>query len=151
MNKKMVLLTILILSITLVIIFVFKNKSKSKADVVTIEYLPFTILKTSTENKSFNMNHGRMLTITYSDYTVLFKGASIQFPANLEQNTGLSGVWKAYILKGAPKPTILASSQSLYLKTEENDSIIIRPLNEQNSEFASLQSMDENNGQPGLN
>ena len=127
------------------------TKKKGKAEVITIDCAPFTILKTSTENKSFNMNYGRMATTVYTDYSVLYKGKSIVFPEALEENTGLSGVWKAYILKDAAKPTILAGSQSLYLITEENNAAKVTPLNEQNSDFASLQWLDKENGHPSIN
>ncbi len=151
MKIKMIIQTIFILGSLLAIFFFFRNKKKAETEVITIDYKPFTILKTSTENKYFNMNYARFSSVTYTDYTVLYKGAAIQFPATLEQNTGISGVWKAYILKGAPKPTILAGSQSLYLIYEENDSAKITPLDEQNSEFASIQWLDKENGQPSSN
>lgn len=144
----MIIITILILCVLLALFLFFMNKKNVKSEVITIDYAPFTILKTSTDNKYFNMNYDRMSTITYTDYIVLYKGKAIQFPSALEQNTGLSGVWKAFILKGTPKPTILAGSQSLYLITEENDTAKVTPLNEQNSDFASIQWLDKENGQP---
>ncbi len=147
----MLLPTIVSSIIILAFLFSCANKRKANAQVQTIEAIPFSILKTPTENKSFNMNYGRMASVTYTDYTLLYKGESIQFPAALEENTGLSGVWKAYVLKDAPQPTVLAGSQSLYLITEENNAAKVTPLHEQNSEFASIQWLDSENGQPGTN
>ena len=151
MKPRKIVLIALIAASLLAIHYSCATKNKANAHVTTIDVTPFTILKTSTENKSFNMNYGRKSSVGYTDYKVLYNGEAIQFPATLEQNTGLSGVWKAYILKDAPKPTILAGSQSLYLITEENNAAKVTPLDEQNSEFASIQWLDKENGQPSSN
>jgi len=125
-----------------------KNK---KAVIENIEYPPFTIQKQTVQKKDFNWNFGHSVSYMSTIYTVLYNGQAVTFPSGLEKNTGLPYLWKAYILKGAPQPTILAGSQSLYLITEENNQVKLRTLCEQNSGFASLQWLDSENGQPNTN
>ncbi|MEM7369117.1 MAG: hypothetical protein AAF587_11000 [Bacteroidota bacterium] len=85
-----------------------------------------------------------------SKYQLFYEDEAISFPEALSQNTGVSGLWKAYMLTDAPQPTLLAGSQSVYLITEENQAVNIRPISEQTSSFASLQWLDSLDGQPGI-
>ncbi len=125
-----------------------KNK---KATIENIDYAPFTIQKQTMQKKNFNWNFGHSVSYTSTMYTVLYKGQPVTFPSPLEQNTGLPGLWKAYILKDAPQPAILAGSQSMFLITEEKKQIKIRTLSEVSSGFSDLQWLDSENGQPSRN
>lgn len=97
------------------------------------------------------MNYGRMSTHERTDYTILYKGEPVVFPAKLQTNTGYSNLWKVYILEGAPQPALIAGSQSMYLITEEEGQAKLTPLDEQSSGFAGLQWLDSDAGQPALN
>ena len=110
---------------------------------------PFTIETITRHGTSFNMNYGRVKTTSIS-YEVKYKNEPLQFGEKLEVNTGLPGIWRVFYLKDAPRPTLLLGSQSLYLVTEENDKVTIKPVLEQNSDFASVQWLDSEAGQPGI-
>lgn len=135
----------------LVGVFSFFGCGKQRAVVEQIDSPPFTIQKIAKSEKSFNMNYGRMSKHTYSDYRILYHGQPITFPSALESNTGYSGLWKAYILKDAPKPAIIAGSQNVFLITENESGVNFRIIAEQQSGFSSLQWLDSENGKPGIN
>jgi hypothetical protein len=95
------------------------------------------------------MNSGRFH-YKHISYDVKYKGKPLQFSNKLEVNTGLPGIWRVFFVQDAPKPTLILGSQSLYLVTEENDHAEIKVLCEQNSDFASIQWLDSEMGQPGI-
>jgi hypothetical protein len=68
----------------------------------------------------------------------------------LETNTGLPFLWKVYTLPNAPYPTLIAGSQSLYLISIKDEKVVLELLLEQSSDFASVQFLDSEKGQPGL-
>ncbi|TKT88898.1 hypothetical protein [Dyadobacter frigoris] len=70
-------------------------------------------------------------------------------PVSINGDKGSSYFWQAWFLKDAPKTTILAGSQSMYLITEENGKSKIVPVNEQDNNFGKIQWLDSENGQPG--
>ncbi len=109
---------------------------------------PFTIETITETGKTYNINYGKVDYTTIS-YAVKYKGEPLQLGENLETNTGLPGIWRVFSLKDAPSPTLLLGSQSLYLVTLENDKPAIKPLYEQGSDFASIQWLDSEAGQPG--
>jgi hypothetical protein len=109
---------------------------------------PFTIETITEKGKTYNLNYGRVNYTTIS-YDVKYKGEPLQLGDQLETNTGLPGIWRVFSLKDAPAPTLLLGSQSLYLVTLENDKPAIKPLYEQGSDFASIQWLDSEAGQPG--
>jgi hypothetical protein len=113
-----------------------------------LTYGPFTIQKIATTRKVFNLNYGRVNQTTIA-YTILYKGQPIRFPSSLETNTGLPFLWKVYALPEAPYPTLIAGSQSLYLISIKDEKTVLEPLLEQSSDFASVQFLDSENGQPG--
>jgi hypothetical protein len=139
----MIIITILAIAI-LVVFNSFRTKLTSTTSVA---HGPFTIQMEKFSTKDFNMNYG-MVTNVSIKYTVFYKGSPVQFSKNLQNNTGYSHIWRVYILADAPTPTLIAGSQSLYLIREENGSIVVKPLDEQGHDFASLQFLDADNGQP---
>lgn len=126
-------------------------RSDNKHDAVThaVEHGPFTIQQKRVLERRYDMNRGGMVKSAYSKYTLLYRGEAIAFPKALEAHTGYSSVWKMFILPGAPQPTVIAGSQNLYLITEENGAPRFQALDKQHSDFASLQWLDAENGQPG--
>lgn len=148
MNARSYLISILFFMSLLGLFSFCKSKGK-RPSVETIEHGPFTIQRSRITERRFDMNRGRFYKSAYSSYQIIYQGRPIVFPAALEVNTGYSSVWKAFIVQDAPRPAIIAGSQSLYLITEEDGKAGLVPLNEQNSNVASLQWLDAENGKPG--
>lgn len=119
-----------------------KNRS------IDIPYGPFTVRVSVKTTKNYNINYG-MVDQTNVAYSVLYKGKPVAFPGSLQNNTGLPFMWGVYALPGAPDPTLVAGSQSLYLIYLKNDTPVVEPLLQQGYDFASLQFLDSENGQPG--
>ena len=113
-----------------------------------IQYGPFVIRAVSSTGKTFNMNYG-MVNSTVVRYSIWHEGKPIEFPGALQTNTGLPFLWKVYALTDAPEPTLLAGSQSLYLVYLKAGKPVVEPLVEQGSDFATLQFLDSEAGQPG--
>lgn len=110
---------------------------------------PFTLEKIVTTGTTFNLNSGRAA-YTNISYDLKYKGEPIRLGDKLEVNTGLPGIWRIFQLQDAPQPALVVGSQSLYLITEEQGKAVIKPLFEQNYDFASLQWLDSEDGQPGV-
>jgi hypothetical protein len=109
---------------------------------------PFTIETITEKGKTYNLNYGRV-NYTNISYAVQYKGEPLRMSDKLETNTGVPGIWRVFFLKDAPSPALLLGSQSLYLVTLENDQPVIKPLFEQGYDFASIQWLDSEAGQPG--
>ena len=77
-------------------------------------YGPFTIRAMASTSKQLNMNYG-IVNQTSVAYAILYNGKPVPFPDALQNNTGLPYLWRVYALPGAPDPTLIAGSQSLYL------------------------------------
>lgn len=137
--------------VALVLIAAYSISSRS-GDVNHIEkdiaYGPFTVRVTATKSKQFNLNSG-IVNQTNVAYTIFYSGKPIVFPSALQNNTGLPYLWRVYTLPGAPDPTLIAGSQSLYLIYLKNGEPAVEPILEQHHDFASLQFLDSENGQPG--
>jgi hypothetical protein len=110
---------------------------------------PFTVETVTQTGKRWNINYGRVK-YTNISYRAYYKDKPVLFGAKLETNTGVPGVWRIFNLKGAKAPALIAGSQSLYLVTIENDQPVTTPLYEQGSDFAAVQWLDSENGQPGI-
>lgn len=125
------------------------NKKPRTLSVSTLENGPFTIEAVTTQGKAFNMNSG---SYTYEkvSYGIKYKGQPLELADKLEVNTGVPGIWRVFSLKTASKPALIFGSQSLFLVTEENGSPQVKPLHAQYSDFASIQWLDSENGQPGM-
>ena len=113
-----------------------------------LQYGPFTIRVSASTSKSFNINYG-MVNTTSVAYAIFHDGKPIVFPGMLQNNTGLPFLWAVYALPGAPDPTLVAGSQSLYLIYLKNGVPVVEPILQQGHDFASLQFLDSDNGQPG--
>lgn len=111
-------------------------------------YGPFVIKSQATTGKTFNMNYGMVNQTTVSQ-SIWYNGKPVAFPDGLQTNTGLPFLWRVYALSGPPEPTLLAGSQSLYLVLVRDGKVVVEPVNEQSSDFASFQCLDSENGQPG--
>lgn len=122
--------------------------SKSSSSVKEVTYGPFTIKMERFSTWSFNMNVGRKVEHVSISYSIWHQGKPVSFSAKLQNNTGYSHLWRVYILKDTPMPTLIAGSQSLYLICEENGALKVRPIEEQGSDFANLQWLDADEGQP---
>ncbi|KAA3633682.1 MAG: hypothetical protein DWQ02_12735 [Bacteroidetes bacterium] len=146
MDAKFYLIALPLLVILLMIFSFCKPKGKSSIEI--IEHGPFKLTKKRIVERRFDFNRGERVKSAYSQYEVFYKNEVITFPDALEVNTGYSYVWKAFILADAPQPAIIAGSQSMYLITEEHGAVNLKPLNEQNSSFASWQWLDSHDGQP---
>ncbi|GAB3505206.1 hypothetical protein [Emticicia fontis] len=143
---KISIIIITILATASIVLFnSFRTKATSR--ITSVAYGPFTIQMEKISSKNFNINYG-MVTNVSIKYSVLYKGSPIQFSKSLQNNTGYSHVWRVYILADAPTPTLIAGSQSLYLIREENGDVSVKPLDEQGYDFASLQFLDADKGQP---
>jgi hypothetical protein len=121
---------------------------KPTVEIKTVQHGPFTIQMETHHNKYFNMNVGRRVMHSYLRYQILYNNKSIDFPEALQTNTGYPHLWRVYILSGAPTPTLIGGSQSLYLIKEKDGGVEITPIIEQGYDFASLQMLDSENGQP---
>lgn len=144
--KIAILLALIIASILLYLRFSKRPNAKSIEKVLT--YGPFTIKAVATTSNAYNMNYGKVKQTSIA-YSIFYEGQPIRFPGKLETNTGLPFLWKVYALPGAPTPSLLAGSQSLYLISVQDKTVVVEPLVTQGSDFASLQFLDSEQGQPG--
>lgn len=114
----------------------------------TISYGPFEIRIEASSGKQFDLDKGKV-GWTRVAYSIWHDGKPVPFPKELQSNTGLPYLWRVYALPGATDPTLLAGSQSLFLIYLQDGAPVVQPILEQNSDFASLQFLDSENGQPG--
>jgi hypothetical protein len=113
-----------------------------------LPYGPFTVRVKGQSYKNLNMNY-HLVSQQKVSYGVLYKGKPVPFPGDLQNNTGLPFMWAVYALPGAPDPTLVAGSQSLYLIYEKDGVPVVEPLQQQSRDFASLQILDGPDGRPG--
>lgn len=131
------------------ILGLFGCKKAPATTIISSEVGPFTIETITQTGKSYNINYG-MVNQTTISYAVKYKGEPLTIGDNLETNTGLPGIWRVFFLKDAPAPSLIFGSQSLYLVTLDSDKPVIKTLFEQGSDFASIQWLDSEAGQPGM-
>jgi hypothetical protein len=124
-----------------------KNAS-GKEKVQEVVHGPFTIRLTTFSGRHFNSNYGWVKGTTVA-LSVWRRGKEIGLPGPLQGNSGYRHLWKVYLLQDAPVPTLIAGSQGLYLIREEAGEARVTLLHGQSHDFASLQFLDENDGQPG--
>jgi hypothetical protein len=148
MDSKLLVGLIAVISIVIVIYFV-SCSGKGGSSVEVIEYPPFTIKKKNSYGSRFDINTNSRRDDSRSNYSIYYKDKEVVLPEILNKNTGVPGLWKAYILNDAPQPTLLVGSKSVYLITEENHQAKITPVSEGKSDFASFQWLDIQQGQPG--
>ena len=146
-----VLLWVLVVVVIGAILFYVLRKALG-ADTTSIQkemaYGPFVIKVDAISGKTYNINYG-MVNQTSISYSIWFEGKLIPFPSALQTNTGLPYLWMVYALPDAPIPTLLAGSQSLYLIYIKDGQPIVEPVIEQRTDFASVQFLDSEEGQPG--
>lgn len=134
-----------------VILFYVLRKAMG-ADTSSIKkemaYGPFVIRVKAITGTTYNINYGRSKQ-TNVGYSIWHEGKPVVFPSALQTNTGLPFLWRVYALPDAPTPTLLAGSQSLYLIYIKDGQPIVEPVREQSSDFASVQFLDSEAGQPG--
>lgn len=131
----------------LILIF-FACKNKYPHFDKEIHYGPFTIRASVSSSRQFNINTGSHIQTDVA-YTIYYKEKPVEFPDGLQSNTGLAYLWNVFVLSNAPVPSLVAGSQNLYLIYERNDRLVVEPLLLQSHDFASLQLLDYNSGQPG--
>ncbi len=145
--KVVIFLALIAAAILLYLIFSKRANAKSTEKVFT--YGPFTIKAAASTSFAADLKHGYVKQTDVA-YSIFYEGKAIQFPKKLETNTGLPFLWRVFALPGAPTPSLIAGSQSLYLVYVQDKTLVVEPLVEQSSEFASLQFLDSEKGQPGL-
>jgi len=146
--KMKVLLIVSILVLLVFAITAFAFRSKTRIETI-LNYGPFVVKAETVSGRRFNANYG-VVTESTIRYSVWYKDKLIQYPNALQNNTGYSHLWRVYILEGAPKPTLIAGSQSLFMINEENSQAVVTTLDTQDSDFAGFQFLDGPGGQPGL-
>lgn len=110
---------------------------------------PFVIQADAATGKTFNINYG-IVDSTSVAYSIWHDGKVIQPPGRLQSNTGLPYLWKVYSVAGTTEPTLIAGSQSLFIVKLKNGKPEVMELDSQFSDFATLQFLDSEEGQPGL-
>lgn len=147
---KMLIWAGAIVVIGVILFYVFRKAIG--ADTTSIQkemaYGPFIIRAEAISGKTYNINYG-MVSQTNVSYSIWFEGKPVEFPSALQTNTGLAFLWRVYALPDAPISTLLAGSQSLYLIYIKDGQPIVEPVLEQSREFASVQFLDSEAGQPG--
>ncbi|MBC7776225.1 MAG: hypothetical protein H7246_12385 [Phycisphaerae bacterium] len=123
---------------------------------------PFEIcweVESSRSGAWFNNGGDFNAKVKTSWFSVKYKGKLVQVPG-FDPNAGsvmeapskpkpVEYFWQALFLKDSPRPAVIVGIHSMYLITEENDQAKIRPLHEQDGDFATYQWLDSDNGQPG--
>ncbi len=137
-------------AMAIILFFIVRKAKKTEPEAMSrdMAYGPFVIKEETSHRKSFNMNYG-MVKNTIISYAVWHDGKLVQFPNALQTNTGLAFLWRVYALPGASDPTLIAGSQSLYMIYLNDGVPVVEPIIEQGSDFASLQFLDSEAGQPG--
>jgi len=146
-----ILIWVFVLVVIGVILFYVLRKAIGADTTSTrkeIAYGPFVIRVEAITGKTYNINYG-MSNQTNISYSIWFEGKPVAFPSALQTNTGLPFLWRVYALPDAPTPTLLAGSQSLYRVYIKDGQPIVEPVVVQSSDFASVQFLDSEGGQPG--
>lgn len=132
------------------ILGLFGCKNASNTTTTSSELGPFTLETNTHRGKRFDLNYGRVNQTTIT-YEVKYKGKPLKVVGeDLETNTGLPGIWRVFYLKSALEPALILGSQSLYLVTIENEQPTLKSLYSQGGDFASVQWLDSEGGQPGV-
>lgn len=142
------LITVIIIAIIAVVALYFYFRTTTSAEIREHTYGPFTIRMEKFTSSNFNVNYG-MVKHTHIAYSVWFDGKIVPYPSELQNNTGFSHLWRVYIVRDAPHPTLFAGSQSLFKITAINGSYEVVPVEIQSTDFIKFQWLDAVNGQPG--
>jgi hypothetical protein len=144
---KLIISILIIITIGLILKNKFFKTSKSSQES-TFVHGPFEIKLQKFTTKSFNMNYGKMVTNHHVAYSVFYKGKPVEYPSALQSNTGFSHLWRVYIVKDAPQPTLFAGSQSLFMITAKEDDYVVSPILVQSTDFIKFQWLDADVNQP---
>lgn len=146
--KPVVVLLVGLLVLCSVVALLLYNYFRVVKQTKNVNVGPFTIRSEAATGKTWNMNYG-LVDSTSIAYSIWFDGKPIQPPDALQSNTGLPFLWKVYEVKGLSEPTLIAGSQTLFMVKVMDGQPVITPLPKQYSDFATLQLLDSQNGQPG--
>lgn len=141
-------IALVIVALFIGISYFLATRKSAKNFEKEIPYGPFTIRAKVGSSSELNMNYG-MVDRTSVAYTILYQGKPIAIQGELQNNTGLPYMWQVYVLGSEAEPMLIAGSQSLYLIYVKDGSPTVEPLLKQSRDFASLQFLDSENGQPG--
>jgi hypothetical protein len=145
MQKSKYMIVIIVLLIIAGLFFYFRSHASS--EVRDHSYGPFVIRLEQFSTRDIDMNYG-WVTRKNISYSVLHQGKVVSFPSALQSNTGFSHLWRVYILKDAPVPTILAGSQSLFMIKAKGDAYEVEAMDVQTTDFIKFQWLDGEEGQP---
>ncbi|MEP7320973.1 MAG: hypothetical protein ABI761_03600 [Saprospiraceae bacterium] len=140
-----------IIGISIVGYVIYRSRSTFQPETtnqVIAHHGPFTIQVEFNSYSSYSMNTGRSSKQALIKYSVLYNDKPVVFSNNLRNNTGFTHLWRVYILKDAPTPTLIAGSQSLYIINEKDGVLHIEALDQQGYDFATLQWLDGDHEQP---
>ena len=146
MPKSKYMITIIALLVIAGLFLYYRSVAGS--EVRDHVYGPFVIRMKKVSTKEYNMNYGWVKRQNIS-YSVWHKGKEVALPADLDSDTGFPQLWRVYILRDAPTPTILAGSQCLFVIKAKGDSYEVEALKIQSMDFIKFQWLDEVEGQPG--
>lgn len=143
---KIILIILLILA-AIIAVLVYRWNRVTHLSKESI-YGPFVIKADAYTRNAINMNYGTVKQ-TSVEFSVWHDGKQVQFPGSLQSNTGLPFLWKVYAVEGTPVPTLIAGSQSLYTIKLLDNRPVVELLHSQFHDFATLQFLDSDHGQPG--
>lgn len=147
---KILIWVIIVLAVGVLLYYLLRRDIGSDTSTIQKEfaYGPFVIRVEATTGSYYNINNGWSKQTTIS-HAIYHEGKPVAFSSNLETNTGLPFLWRVYALPDAPVPTLIAGSQSLFRVYMQDGQPIVEPLREQSTDFASVQFLDSEGGQPG--
>lgn len=148
MKVALVVLTVLMVLGLTAVGFVYYRLNRVVRVSKQIPIGPFVIQADAATGKTFNINYG-IVDSTSVAYSIWHDGQLIQPPGQLQSNTGLPYLWKVYSVAGTSEPTLIAGSQSLFIVKLKNGKPEVMALDSQFSDFATLQFLDSEDGQPG--
>lgn len=146
--KPFVVLLVGLLVLVGAVMLLLYNYFRVVKQTENVKVGPFTIRADAETRKTWNINYG-LVDSTSVAYSIWFDGKPIQPPDALQSNTGLPYLWKVYEIRGLSEPTLIAGSQSLFMVKIKNGQPVVSSVHKQYSDFATLQFLDSQNGQPG--
>lgn len=146
--KPIVVVVVALLVFVGVVMLLIYNYFRVTKQTQNVIVGPFTIRADAATGKTWNINYG-LVDSTSIAYSIWFDGKPIAPPDALEANTGLPFLWRVYEVKGVSEPTLIAGSQSLFMVKIKDGKPLVTSVHKQYSDFATLQFLDGQNGQPG--
>ncbi|MBL7775359.1 MAG: hypothetical protein JNK89_05120 [Saprospiraceae bacterium] len=135
------------------ILLLFGCKNTPRAVVESEQFGPFTIRLITDEVQTLNMNKGTFDQVKRLHYELDYQGQPFAPGDSSENAAAAMPVWRVFTLKDAPKPSLLAFGESLFLVTgaAERGKAESTVLDAPGARFTSLQWLDsaEAGGIPG--